>query len=637
MKKKLATLFMFVFMCLCLFTGCNLWRSDGYANLNAIVATNGDISITRESLITAYNSSGYYYDQYYGYTRKEAIERTIESLINREYLLRYIDQIAEKDTQYQLTKAEEYAVIKETWEYIDTSITAIVEQTRKELGLTKDDLSTESEDTSSGNNSTDYKQKDGYTKKFVSGTLTTLNGTKNVAIKTIVKDDNEYVPEVLPSLYNYQVNLKSSSKDYKRTVWNRYITILKANQKSYKYDDMSDTAVFNRELDKTYKTNLENAKLKKFENIYTQNFGLEPYPDYVENGEKVDLYYVNDKTLQDIITKYQKTYNSNKELYNLSKANSNIVTEEEIKNNYYNLVTNSSNREEYLYYGNPQEDETLLTCIHILVKLSEEQSAQITAIDENPLYKEPIGDGTSDKTIADILKAEVRSQENTKAFYRTYNEEGKVTESKTGTSVKEIYKEILEKINTQVSALPGTADYVEQVVKIFDEYIYTYNQDTGIINAKFDYIVGTKTSAMVNSFTEVVRKLYNNGEKDFNKTEDQADYNKDVTLMFPNGVGFAGAISAPFLEVASNYSGYHIVLYTGTLNNIEANSLTIDNVFEKLSSTKTSIAYGQTLFEFVYDKVIKDTYNAYQTNLVNSIMQNKTQLNSSNYSDLLNG
>lgn len=635
MKKKLATLFMFVFMCLCVFTGCNLWRSDGYANLNAIVATNGDVSITRESLINAYNSSGYYYDQYYGYTRQQAIERTIESLINREYLLRYIDDLAKTDSRYKLTKQEEYSAIKESWEYIDTSITSIVEQTRKELGLTKDDISTEDENTSSGSNSSDYKKKEGYTKKFVPGTLTTQSGSKEVAIRTIAKDDSEYVPETLPNLYDYKMNLKSSSEDYKRTVWNRYITILKSNQRSYKHEDMSDSAVLHRELDKTYKTNIENAKLKKYEEIYTQNYGLEFYPDYEENGEKIGLYYVNDKTLQDIITEYAKTYNSNKELYNLSKANSNILTEDEIKNNYYSLVTNTSNRENYLYYGNPQEDETLLTCIHILVKLSEDQTKQITAIDEDPNNKEIVDDGTGTTTVAELLKREVRSQDNTKAFKRTYDDEGNATESTTGTSVKDIYNEIVERISHVTSAV-GTNEYLEDVVKIFDEYIYTYNQDTGIVNAKFDYIVGTKTSSMVNSFTEVVRKLYNDGKKDETKLSDKADYKDDVTLYFPNGVGFAGAISAPFFEEASNYSGYHIVLYTGTLGNIDASTLSISNVYQKLSSTKTSVAYGQTLFEFIYDKVVKDTYNVHQTNLVNSIMNSETKLNSSNYSDLLN-
>ena len=229
--------------------------------------------------------------------------------------------------------------------------------------------------------------------------------------------------------------------------------------------------------------------------------------------------------------------------------------------------------------------------------------------------------------------------DNTYGKYRTYDEEGNPTEGEEA-SVTQIYNEILSRINNEVvgvGALPGSDEYVEKVVKIFDEYIYTYNQDTGILNAKFDYIVGTKTSAMVQSFTEVVRKLHNEGNIDTRKTESDADYKENVKLIFPNGVGFKGAMSAPFLEEASNYSGYHIVLYTGTLKNIDANLLTVSNVFSKLGNSKTSYAYGQSIFEFIYDKVQKETYNSYQTNLVNSIMDKETKLNSSNYSDLLNG
>ena len=72
MKKKIATLLMFLFSCLSIFTGCNLFGSNNYNSLNAVVATSGDIEITREQLINAYNSSGYYYDNYYGKTREEA-------------------------------------------------------------------------------------------------------------------------------------------------------------------------------------------------------------------------------------------------------------------------------------------------------------------------------------------------------------------------------------------------------------------------------------------------------------------------------------------------------------------------------------------------------------------------------------
>jgi len=118
-----------------------------------------------------------------------------------------------------------------------------------------------------------------------------------------------------------------------------------------------------------------------------------------------------------------------------------------------------------------------------------------------------------------------------------------------------------------------------------------------------------------------------------NYVEQTAKYNKDVTLVFPNGVGYEGAISAPFLEEASNYTGYHIVLYTGKLKSVVANTLNTANLFEKLSKVKTSIAYNQNYFEYLYDLVAKDNYSAHVTDVVGSIKV-ATEYTSANYSDL---
>ena len=186
---------------------------------------------------------------------------------------------------------------------------------------------------------------------------------------------------------------------------------------------------------------------------------------------------------------------------------------------------------------------------------------------------------------------------------------------------------------SKISYNNTSKEYAEEVVKIFNKYVYTYNQDTGIMNAKFDYIVGTKTSGMVNSFTEVVRKLYNNGVADYEAKSVKAEYNNDVTLYFPNGVGYAGAISAPFLEEASNYKGYHIVLFTGKLENVVAEGLNVENVYSKLGNVKTSVAYGQSIFEFVFDKLTKDSYSQHQTDILSTNKAN-TEYVTANFSDL---
>lgn len=601
MKKKIATLLMFLFSCLGILTGCNLFSTNNYAGLNSVVATSGEIQITREQLISAYNSSGYQYSQYYGYSMEQALTKTIDDLINREYMLKYFDEKASTDKVLRLTDKEVYDVILETWKYIDTSLESVAETVRKELGISSGESETEAETSSSTEEEEEFKGYTPYTTKFK------VDTTNNKIEKLLQSNENYYVPEITEDLkYQYKVNINSDNEDFKTIVWNRFISNIKKNQTSQQNKDKSDIDILNNEIDKIYKTNLENAKLQKYQNLYTSTFGV----DFDSNS---NAYYLNDSTLSTMLEKYKEIYSANKQFYNLTK---NSKAE---KNPFYSNLTNSSTRQNYLYYGEGEEE--LITCLHILVKFSEDQTTKIKDYQEDPYMQ---------GSLESVLK-DVKSQDKTFAAERD-PQTGKATEDNTQISVKEMFNKLLEEINN-IEVSYTSENYIEKVTEIFNKYIYTYNQDTGIMNATYDYVVGTKTSQMVNSFTEVVRKLYNNGEVDYNVTEDTADYNQDVTLYFPNGVGYAGAISAPFLEEASNYSGYHIVLYTGTLKSVSTDGLTVDNLYEKLSKVKTSVSYNQTIFELMYDKVAKDNYNKHQSDVLATIKK-ATKYDSSNYSDL---
>ena len=190
---------------------------------------------------------------------------------------------------------------------------------------------------------------------------------------------------------------------------------------------MSDDAVFKRELESVYKTNIENAKLKKFELIYTENFGLDYYVDDSNNL----LYYVNDATLQKVVEKYNQIYTS--------YSDNNILNLENELNLFYNTVTNTTSRENFFYYGNPTDDETLLTCMHILVKFSQDQTDDIAKAKENKLLQENL----------DTILAEYKSQSNTPAYERSYDEEGKETVSTSPVYVDELVDDILSDIQTK--------------------------------------------------------------------------------------------------------------------------------------------------------------------------------------------
>ena len=69
------------------FTGCSLVQRNTERYLNRTVATAGDITISKQELVSAYNSYGYQYVQYYGYTGERAIKTVLDGLINRKIML----------------------------------------------------------------------------------------------------------------------------------------------------------------------------------------------------------------------------------------------------------------------------------------------------------------------------------------------------------------------------------------------------------------------------------------------------------------------------------------------------------------------------------------------------------------------
>jgi len=604
-KKKISTLLVFLFCFLAIFTGCNLFSANASSNLESVVASSGDIEITREQLINAYNSTGYYYNQYYGYTMEEAIKKTIDELIGREYLLRYIDSESQNDKQLRLTSAEEYAVITETWEYIDSTINSYAEQVKKELGINVEN-STDSSSTSDN----EYKGYSPYVSKF---RYVANDGEDGGNIVKIFEEENTYTPAYNSSTkYQYKINLGSKNKDLEKIVWNRYITSLKRNQDASKFSDNSDAAIFNRQIDKIYQSNLENAKIKKFEEVYSSRFG-------VDFNEDLDCYVLNDTTKQQIIDAYSNVYNKNKNEYDIylknKEKNANIIK------SYYEKLADTSKRENYFYYG---EDEAMLTCIHILIKFSDEQTSSIDNAKNDQLLKNNL----------DAVLSDLKSQSNTKAYERN-PQTGDAVDSN-GIGVDEMFSMLLNEIR-HLQTHSSSEEYIDAVTEVFNKYLYTYGMDTGIMNAKFDYVVGSKnSSSMVESFTEVVRKLYNDGNAVYSPVTLTAEYNSDVELYFPNGIGYTGAISAPFLEEASNYSGYHIVLFTGTLKNIPSEIITVNNIFETLGKAKTSVSYNETLLEYFYDKISKDNYNEYQSNIVTTLKNNNGGIayNSKNFADL---
>ena len=577
-KKKYAILLLVLLSCVTILTGCNLFSTNNYVALSSIVATSGNISVTREDLLNAYYSSGYYYNYVYGYTQEEAIRMTIDDLIDQRYLLDYIDS----NEKYALNNDNYNKAIYDTYSYMNSRLQTVVNEVRSEFGLTVEEVATDEEA-----EEPEFAPQERYQTKFdyVNGKVIYENYTSSDEDD----EETEFYGNFLSvdsakqyTIDNYIVtnHIKGSSSHFKSLVQDRFMTTLKQEQAGYGYKDLSDSAVLKREIETIFDGNIDSQKIARFQYIVQRENGF-------AFDENENNYVMTQKLLQDIVDKYKKNYDINMAEYRSSSQQN--------RSSYFTKVVNSSKRANYVYYGNPDE-ETLITCTHILIKLSDEQLSQIEDLQANKLYY-------GEKL--ERAKSAITSWANTFAYERSLTT-GEVIDE-VGISVETLFDNVKNDVNRQSS--------LEDKINQFNDYLYRYNVDTGIINAKYDYVVGTNNSAMVDSFTNLVRDLYDNGN------------------------GTVGSIGYCY-EENDNYSGYHIVMYTGTLQNLysslsDLQSLTIQNVYQVLSSEKTSLSYNQTMFELMFDTVVQDNYEEYATSIVETQKSGASiNYNVGNFSDL---
>ena len=164
---------------------------------------------------------------------------------------------------------------------------------------------------------------------------------------------------------------------------------------------------------------------------------------------------------------------------------------------------------------------------------------------------------------------------------------------------------------------PSIYDYVEsQITGVtlaekcaqFNKLIYIFNDDPGIMNSEFDYVVNLDTKVtdqMVKPFADGVRAL-------------------DAS----NGGEGAGSMS----YIVSSY-GIHIIFHAGNATNLieEDNVSNIDraDLLRKLCTTYTTPESNKSIFNMLYDKLALDS-NAYNIKSQSDISTERTKLANNN-------
>lgn len=290
--KKFLTL---AFICLISFsfvlTGCNLFPTNQAKYLSAPIVTfetagGEQITIDKEDLLTAFNSYGSQLVNSYGYSIQEAIDATIEVLINREVML----DAAKKSITFGNGDLNE--IWDEAYDTLISNLSSYEEQVIDQWKLNIP--STLEEEEESTTEYTPYKKQaeivlqDG---KYVVKLLDT-NTSVDQDVELYYEEGKEI--ESLIETVNNKIN-NSANKDVLTEAKRQYIEALKTSEEGQGLSTNNDE-VFKREVERVYE-------------VVTENKYVEIYSDQIRGDNDISNISVSQvlrKLTADMLSSYTK-------------------------------------------------------------------------------------------------------------------------------------------------------------------------------------------------------------------------------------------------------------------------------------------------------------------------------------------
>lgn len=555
MKKKLSFFILCLMMSVTfLFAGCDLFPRNQEAYLNRPVATleykdGNKQDITTEQFISAFNSYGSTLVQN-GTEMEDALKQTLNVLVNRQVMLNEAKQ------KVTLSDDDKLEVLNDVYDSLVSNLQTFENEVEEEWEIAQTPAA-EEETEETSNLYTPYTQTAKVVKVIKLGDAERVEDIDYVlADGEIVKEyriqliDNEAertfknfadLEAVTTAIKNQYYNQQATTAQsrVKKEAFRRYIAVLKSNEKGLKLATDIDS-VFARQAKKTFDNVEENKYITSLEEYY-----------------KSDSEY-STITVRQVLEKYKALMLSSKFTYENDYSAYQTAMLDSFKD--VNYVT----------------DNKFFNVSHILIKFDDAQKAEYdnlkTNLDNGSLMYQEY------KNRMDELVAEIKAN---------------VMDTKTGEVVSErsiSANKVLS--NLQADLAKCTTD--DQKTQVFKDYLYTYNEDGGIMNAEYAYVIGTEESRMVESFTNTSRDLH---EK-----------------------GVYGEISG---LVVSEY-GVHIIFYMGGINNQfeidnAAEFKLADSDIEKLVSKKLNEFNNKTLFDKVFEQLSGDNYSIFENMNLNVI------------------
>lgn len=619
-------------MCMTVLTGCNLFGTDLETYYNTVVATinysyelNGETieeseNVTKRELITAYKSYGQDYVKNYGYTQQEAIETTLDTILNRKLMIKDVEVDAKRNNVALFNERETSYLWQSTYDaFYDNLLTYYNEV----LGIEEDEESTDEEVTGVYNrynpNATYYTYTDSEGRLQYGVKKTTSVATVSGEYTPMYLDDVAYDYEYQKDgVYIFKELIYDTIKAYTTdTQWqsalNRYISTVRDNYSYVDFED--DDEVFYFELDRIYDIVRDNYCIEKYEEIYNRQ---------AENGS--DLTGVRTRN---ILEYYQGEVLSDYYTY----VNDLTTFETDMLSTSTNVqYIPSSNTTNYFYVG--VIELNFKTGQETPADLEEEvNSGKIDAGDENyqtrlnaiynavyaDIKSETTGQSTGNRISAQSLLDEIKDlMDNEEYKYLDYNtvinnsqkvdeilaDYGYSREGLTNSEIEKIVQKYVDAENQETEYARADA---------FIKYYYYYNDDTTFQNSDKTSVFGisstgeviyndTFSDAQNDAFDEALTKLYNNGKGQVGDLSDRIRTDDGIYILF-----YAGEVETLFQGISYNFS------------------LANDDI-AKLGSTRVNIFNNKTYFDLVYDAIYEDNnFDNFETENLNYLFKTLTK------------
>ena len=589
-----------IFICICLmcsfaFTGCSLVQRNTERYLNRTVATAGEITITKQELINAYNS----YANMYGTMTKKLVESAINECITRKILLEkakdMVRQEADGTTAYYEGETKIDTIFNKNvwnnacWNETFKSINEQIKKLEEKLGA-KDNAEADA-DTDTDNTDTDTdegaetneekettkdyeKPYEEYEKKVVYDSVT---GTFS-----LVHDELEEGTDDKLTIADF-VQDQTGDAEISAKAFKLYVKQLELNYKKLHLTVSDIKTVTKAEFDAMY-ADLDITNSQKIAFVYELEriHGI-----HEDNKYATILKTVYDQYKQEISNDFnQKIVNYYKQLVEESYEKYMSETEEDAYTAYVKAMQDDSSK---VYYhrdfgtNDKGEKKAFIAVSHVLIGLSDEQKDEIKELETQR-------DGGY-ITVEEYDAAYQAVLDKTVVYER--DEDGKeIKDDDHKYTVQQVY----QMINDTLSSLQT----LEEKAVAFNDFLYRFGQDPGMINSGHYYSINLDTDVkdqMVKEFADASRALAS----------------ENIS---------GGNISAPVFNPTHN--GFHIIFNAGLITN----DLSIDAVrnmdysdADYLATKKIMLGTNKTVYDFIYDTIYKSNYTNYEKSYINTTKQ----------------